>query len=295
MEYIGFVYKWVNLINGKMYVGSHVGRVDDGYIGSGTYFVAAINKYGIDSFKRQILHFEFNSAKELYQKEFDIINELNAVFDTNYYNQKNTCPHAFKWGVLGEYKQLPFTDSHKQNLSNARTGKKDTVETKLKKYTSSSIRGKKYFNNQTAEYRYTPGTEPLGWIRGRLPGQIPDSGKGAKYYNNGTIVKRFRPGTEPLGWVLGNLGKTSHWGDNNPSKRQDVKDKISKAQIGVARPQTSGNNNPSKRQDVKDKISLANKGKVNFNNGIIVKRFTPGEDPVGWTRGNIKRKNNEDN
>lgn len=27
----GFVYKWINLINGKWYIGSHNGTVDDGY------------------------------------------------------------------------------------------------------------------------------------------------------------------------------------------------------------------------------------------------------------------------
>jgi len=52
---IGFIYKWTNLINGKMYIGSHKGTIDDGYIGSGKYFNHALNKYGIENFTREIL------------------------------------------------------------------------------------------------------------------------------------------------------------------------------------------------------------------------------------------------
>lgn len=42
--YFGFVYKWTNRINGKMYIGSHAGTIDDGYVGSGRAFAAAIKK-----------------------------------------------------------------------------------------------------------------------------------------------------------------------------------------------------------------------------------------------------------
>ena len=37
-DYFGYVYKWTNIKNGKKYIGSHYGSVDDSYTGSGKYF-----------------------------------------------------------------------------------------------------------------------------------------------------------------------------------------------------------------------------------------------------------------
>ena len=38
----GFVYKWINNIDGKYYIGSHKGTKTDGYIGSGIVFKQAV-------------------------------------------------------------------------------------------------------------------------------------------------------------------------------------------------------------------------------------------------------------
>lgn len=50
-----FVYKTVNRINSKYYIGVHEGSETDEYLGSGTYLKAAIKKYGIENFTREIL------------------------------------------------------------------------------------------------------------------------------------------------------------------------------------------------------------------------------------------------
>lgn len=52
---ISFVYMWTNKVTGKKYIGSHIGRLDDGYIGSGKYFNNAVKSYGIENFFRTIL------------------------------------------------------------------------------------------------------------------------------------------------------------------------------------------------------------------------------------------------
>lgn len=50
------IYKITNLVNGKMYIGKHMtDDIDDGYMGSGKILKRAINKYGINCFRKEYL------------------------------------------------------------------------------------------------------------------------------------------------------------------------------------------------------------------------------------------------
>lgn len=67
------VYKTTNMINGKSYVGCHKTKdLDDGYLGSGKLLKAAIKKYGMENFKREIL-FECESTEEMLCRERESI------------------------------------------------------------------------------------------------------------------------------------------------------------------------------------------------------------------------------
>src|SRR3990167_2537894 len=66
------IYKTTNLVNGKHYIGSHKGTHNDSYLGSGVALKAAIKKYGVENFKREVL-FEADSAAEMYAKEAELI------------------------------------------------------------------------------------------------------------------------------------------------------------------------------------------------------------------------------
>ena len=69
------VYKTTNLVNGKIYIGKHeTDNLDDGYIGSGNLLKRAIEKYGEENFKREIL-FECSSREEMNAKEAELVNE----------------------------------------------------------------------------------------------------------------------------------------------------------------------------------------------------------------------------
>ena len=78
------IYKTINLINGKIYIGQHItSNLDDGYMGSGTYFQSAINAYDPENFKKEILYI-FNSKKEMDDKEREIVNEDFIIREDNY-------------------------------------------------------------------------------------------------------------------------------------------------------------------------------------------------------------------
>lgn len=70
-----YLYKTINIINGKFYIGVHqTENLNDGYIGSGKHVNSAIKKYGIDNFKIEILEF-FDDSKSMYNREKEIVTE----------------------------------------------------------------------------------------------------------------------------------------------------------------------------------------------------------------------------
>lgn len=81
------VYKITNKIDNKIYIGSHQTlNLNDGYMGSGKFIKRAIEKYGLNTFEKEIL-FVFNSKKEMYDKEAEIVN-LQFLSEENTYNLK---------------------------------------------------------------------------------------------------------------------------------------------------------------------------------------------------------------
>lgn len=49
-----YLYRITNLVNNKVYVGMHRSEsLDNNYMGSGKLIQQAINKYGVDKFKKE--------------------------------------------------------------------------------------------------------------------------------------------------------------------------------------------------------------------------------------------------
>ena len=62
-------------MNNKIYVGVHkTMNINDGYMGSGKVIKDAIQKYGINNFKKDILE-TFENSESMYAKEKQIVNE----------------------------------------------------------------------------------------------------------------------------------------------------------------------------------------------------------------------------
>ena len=67
------VYKTVNLLNGKFYLGIHkTENPNDDYLGSGTYIKRAVAKHGRDSFRKDVL-FVYLDAESAFAKEDELI------------------------------------------------------------------------------------------------------------------------------------------------------------------------------------------------------------------------------
>lgn len=86
-----FIYQWTNSLNGMKYIGSHIGEPDDGYIGSGSYFKKAFNKYK-DFFNRDVL--KIIEGENIYDRikilEEDYLEKVDAANNPNYYNITNS-------------------------------------------------------------------------------------------------------------------------------------------------------------------------------------------------------------
>lgn len=83
----GFIYRWTNNINGKMYIGSHMGPDITKYIGSGVYFKNAVSHYGLENFSREILEEVIvSNHKELLLIEQQWIDRFDAANSEMYYN-----------------------------------------------------------------------------------------------------------------------------------------------------------------------------------------------------------------
>lgn len=77
------IYKITNQINGKYYIGKHQTRdLDDGYMGSGKLLKRAIAKYGLENFKKEILHV-FDNEAEMNAKERELVVVNESTYNLN--------------------------------------------------------------------------------------------------------------------------------------------------------------------------------------------------------------------
>jgi len=73
MHYL--IYKVTNLVNDKIYIGKHITEnINDDYLGSGKILRRAIEKYGIDKFKKEILY-DFTEEHLMNEIERKIVDE----------------------------------------------------------------------------------------------------------------------------------------------------------------------------------------------------------------------------
>ena len=216
-----YLYKITNLTNNRFYIGVHKTKnLNDGYMGSGKVIKQAIEKYGIENFKKEILE-TFSNTESMLKKEKEIVNEdflsRNDVYNLKKggdggfeyitKNKLNLTPEALKKRAYSislshknkprKYVKVKHTDKTKKLLSEKRKqfyenggehpkgmlGKKHKEETKI--HVSEILKLKScMIGKKGLEH-------PVG---------------GTKWYNNG--INHIRAENYPgLGWIEGRIFK----------------------------------------------------------------------------------------
>jgi len=145
-----YIYKTINLINGKYYIGMHsTDNLNDGYVGSGKRLWYSIKKYGKENFKCEILEF-LPDRRSLKDREKELVNE-NILKDSMCLNIKQ----GGEGGFSSEEHRIFFFQKAKEN----------------------------------AKINSIKGTEKLKWLyknnqewKSRLSKKLSESGKGNQHW-----------------------------------------------------------------------------------------------------------------
>lgn len=186
-----YLYKITNLVNSKIYIGVHkTANLNDQYMGSGKVLTAAIKKYGMNNFKKEILEF-FSSEKEMFLREEEVVTEDFLLREDTYnlrrggrggFDHINKDKELIKQrnkkianvrdftNQRNSIRQVKKTDSYRKNMSESQKkrfehgpgtflGKTHTAESKKKISTSNKGRAVGKNNSQFGTMWVTNGID----------------------------------------------------------------------------------------------------------------------------------------
>jgi hypothetical protein len=202
------LYKTTNLINNKIYVGSHASNsLEDTYLGSGNSLKKDIKRYGKENFKKEILKV-FETLEEVLKEEAKIVNK-DFVNREDTYNVlqgggHNSYPSEEQVKKAGkttyEKKKGAFTPS---NQLKAKEGfLKYTKTEKFKKQHSKMVELAKSIESSEKRKKTF---EKNGHQKGKKNSQY-----GTYWITNGKENKKWKSsyGDIPENWYKGRVTKT---------------------------------------------------------------------------------------
>lgn len=117
------VYKTINNINGKIYIGCHKTKnIHDGYLGSGTIIKRAIEKYGVENFTKEILK-TFDNLKDAESYEAELVDK-NFTLREDTYNISIGGNVRILFGENNGFYGKHHSDETKQKISSIHQGNK---------------------------------------------------------------------------------------------------------------------------------------------------------------------------
>lgn len=135
MNIYNTVYKTINNVNGKFYIGVHsTNNPNDSYLGSGTAINCAIEIYGEENFTKEILHI-FDTREEAYKKEAELVTE-DFINNPRTYNialggEAGVMSEAHRQSIITSQSK-PKPASQRKKMSESHMGRKHTKETRKK-------------------------------------------------------------------------------------------------------------------------------------------------------------------
>lgn len=253
------IYKITNLLNGMIYIGQHATtNPNDGYMGSGKYITRAIEKYGVENFKKEIL-FECPSQEELNAKEREIVNE-EFVKRTDTYNL-----------VLGGIQGL----SHEQAVEFGRIGQRKLQESlkdldkREEFYKKIGQRTKQLWEKKPEIFRHRNGflgghhtEESKNKLREKAKLRVGEKNSifGKMWVYNElvqfstTIYKKELHDYMEQGWEVGRI---VNWNAYFEKKQKD--DEIAKRRLNRHRFKTTGQNDSNVSPDLEHRIEYYKK------------------------------------
>jgi len=157
---VSYIYLTTNTINGKQYIGKHVGSTNDRYIGSGALLNKAIQKYGKANFKKEIL--EITDRELLQERENFWLRKYDAANNPNFYNISPSSSDTAGWGHKTPIEKKAIikkmVKGRAQKMSVTKQKIKETIETWSEETKAANAKrcsesSKKYWAQFTAEER----------------------------------------------------------------------------------------------------------------------------------------------
>lgn len=274
-EKIGYVYLTTNLLNGKQYIGQHLHNgFDTKYKGSGTYITNAINKYGWDNFKCEVLQW-CTTQTQLNEVEDNCIRLYGTLFPNGYnlkgggangkYSKEscNKMSKTRKGKKLSEQHCKSISESHvghtvseetRKKISEAHKGRTPSEETRKKMSEAQKIRKRKPLSEETKQ-KISEANKGRKLTDEQYK-KLCDSHKG-KTQSEETIKKRV----EKL---------------KGHKVSKEARERISKARTGIklskeTREKISKINKGRKlSKETREKMSKSKKGKLHWNSKSVL-------------------------
>lgn len=288
------VYKITNLVNNKEYIGYHsTNNLDDGYMGSGKLIIKAIEKYGKENFKKEIL-FVYDNKEEAELKEAELVNDEYRKREDTYNitigGNVTSLPGKLN-GQYGSKQSEQFKEGHKKWFEN--------WDHNWKKSDDVIIDGKRYNSYQKALSELNVTIKQLDYL-------LLKNGNG--YINKELQEKHIEKCKQ-------RELKREEWLENTSKrfkgipKSEDQKQKISLSQKGKSKPWTAEkvNKNPEKIRKTAEKhrgMKRSEEAKKNISEAIKnfvwcydwvtldCKRCKLENVPDGWQLGRLGFKEN---
>lgn len=197
-----YIYKITNLVNGKTYIGQHKYKeLNDDYMGSGKTLKAAKAKYGIESFKKDILIFNIPERKyaDLLEKTF-IAAERKKVGVENCYNIAEGGQGGSPW--KGKHR----SEETRKKISETLTGTHHSEETIRKR--TESLKG--HTTSEETKRKISEANKGK-FVSSETRNKLSESHKGQISWNKGKHASeetRKKLSEAHKGQVAWNKGKT---------------------------------------------------------------------------------------